>query len=133
MMEDTTRAHQQLLKDYITLCQKALAHHSDTYPYKQIFDAIEEVASQNTQPVTVTITDPIPASRFTLNTVKPDAVEIAPKICGGGDGGCCGGCTANGWIVESSFLQHVLANPDDYMAHPARLDWNWLNVPEEDH
>ena len=125
MMNGNSQNHIALLQEYISLCQQALDRHRDAYPYKQIFDALDQSNGETGHPVTVTVADPIPVTRFTLSTKNLDDVDIRPKQCGGGDGGCCGGCRS-GWLVETSYLDHVIANKDEYLEHPAKLDWDWL-------
>ena len=30
------------------------------------------------------------------------------------------------WPFKFSYLKHVVENPQDYIEHPAKLDWGWL-------
>jgi hypothetical protein len=31
------------------------------------------------------------------------------------------------WPFKYSYLKHVVENPQEYIKHPANLDWGWLN------
>jgi hypothetical protein len=104
----------QLFKQYLTICNQAIAQHKDRFPYKQIWDAVEQMQSR--EAVDLTVYDDEPQSHYKLRLQDKQIKLIASDHLG----------APVGWKLSTSYLRRVIAHPQDYIDHPAKLDWDWL-------
>jgi hypothetical protein len=102
---------------YINTCNIALSRHKDTLPYKQILDLGEKFLGGKNIAVEVYGEDPDrPVDLYTIrlnngnfDVVAYDKQEVAMK-----------------WKVKETYLEKVVKNSHDYIAHPEKLEWDWL-------
>lgn len=102
---------------YINTCNIALARHKETIPYKQILELGEKIIGGKNIGVEVYGEDPDrPVDLYTirLNNGNFDVVAFDKQNA------------AMEWKVKESYLAKVVSHSDEYIAHPERLEWDWL-------
>jgi hypothetical protein len=104
----------QLFRQYLEICNRAMQAHCHEFPYKQIWDAVERL--QAGEPVDLTIYDDEPQHHYKvcLRDKHIDLVKEEPEEM------------PEGWKMNTSYLRRVVENPQEYIEQPARLDWDWL-------
>lgn len=112
--EMTTSA---LFNQYIDVVNRALGENRDRFPYKQIFQASEKLARDRDIGVAVYKGDP--KSPHDWFTIRMDSGTFDVVEHGKGDVDVT-------WKVNQDHLQNVVEEPQKYVAHPARLDLDWL-------
>lgn len=114
-MKKNTSEIDQLFSDYLAVCNRALEANREAFPYKQIWDAAESFLGDRS--VKLAVYDDRPQECYCLQ-MKDKKIETA-EDCNRAD-------PQDAWRVNLSYLQQVVENPDEYINHPARLDWDWL-------
>lgn len=104
-----------LVQAYLQVCNRALAQHKDQFPYKQIWEAVEHV--QQADGVDLTVYDDRPQSHVKVR-LKDKQIEVL-----GVDHEEEG---HRGFKLTTSYLKRVVEQPEEYINHPAKLDWDWL-------
>jgi hypothetical protein len=102
---------------YINTCNLALSRHKDTMPYKQILELGEKILGGKNIAVEVYEEDPNrPVDLYTirLNDGNFDVVAYEKQD------------VAMEWKVKEAYLEKVVKNSQDYIAHPEKLEWEWL-------
>lgn len=101
----------------LNVINTALEKHRDEVPYSQLLAASEKVLGDSKVGVAVYESDPsTPFDYYTIR-FRDGAFEMVshgkqePDL---------------GWKVSRSYLESVAENPDEYVEHPAKLDWDWL-------
>ena len=104
----------ELFKSYLQVCNKAIEKNKDSFPYKQIWEASSKVLDDSA--INIAIYDDRPiisySVRFNGGRISASKNEISQK--------------EKPWKVTYSYLKNVIDNPDEYIKHPAKLDWHWL-------
>jgi hypothetical protein len=101
----------------LNVMNQALRQHKDSLPYKQIIAAADKVLPGHNIGVAVYRDDPdTPHDFYTiewrdgqLNLLEHGKDE--PEIT---------------WKTPQSYFEDVVENKEDYIAHPAKLDFDWL-------
>ena len=103
-----------LFEQYLEICNQAMAKHKDEFPYKQIWEAVEKL--QRDEDIDLTIYDDAPKSHYKVKMKDKhiDVVDVDHED------------EHKGWKLNSSYLRKVVEHPQDYIDHPAKLDWDWL-------
>ena len=109
-----------LFSQYIAVCNKALTKNKDKFPFRQIWQSVQEVNQGDI--VDVQIIDDHTTPRFRM---KMEQNQITEANCAR-QNKCCGGCIKRLWHVQTSYLQHVVENSDSYIDNPAMINWEWL-------
>ena len=120
---------EKLFKDYIAICNKALEHNKNQFPFGKILSAVKTVG--HSIPTHVEIIDDVSCNVYELQ-LSENTVNMKPKKCGQACGQCgnlCHSIQQNLWQVKASYLQNVVADPASYIENPAKLDWEWINTP----
>ena len=106
-----------LFIQYINTCNIALSRHKDTLPYKQILELGEKFVGGKNIAVEVYRDDPHrPVDLYTirLNDGNLDVVAYEKQD------------VAMEWKVKETYLKKVVENSAEFIAHPERLEWEWL-------
>ena len=89
--------------------------HRDAFPYKHIWEAIEGAYKNSSVPIA--IYDDEPKGCYSLQ-VKDQHIDLIneeehpPTTCSK--------------KLTTSYLKYVINHPEEYIADPAKLDWDWL-------
>ena len=110
--KDKDEVH-QLFQQYLEICNQAMNAHSHDFPYRQFLSISNALIGD--EAIDLAIYDDRPKAAFSLtfkdniltNGGYPDDVKKA-------------------WRVNLSYLQKVVENPEDHIAHPEKLDLDWL-------
>ena len=114
-MKDHSNEYDQLFKEYLKICNRALEANKDSFPYKQIWGATENFLEDHS--IKLAVYDDMPKGCYSLH-LKDKKIQSSDN--------CDVSDAKDAWRVNLSYLQHVVKNPDEYIDHPAKLDWDWL-------
>lgn len=106
---------EQLFKRYMDVCCEVMRVHSDHFPYHQIWGAASKVLGESEVPVAVV--DDRPKALYGLS-LKDHALEAHPIPQAE--------APLRPWRLPYSYMKHVVDHPEEYLSHPAKLDWDWL-------
>ncbi|MGB0718849.1 MAG: hypothetical protein ACPGRX_00125 [Bdellovibrionales bacterium] len=108
-----------IVKRYFDICNTALRLNKDRFPFKQILGAAAKRGMGERVEMRV--------ARAAEDGFDPYVIYIQNDTVVSEPHGACKNCNcARQWNVEKRYLQSVLANPDLYIANPAKLDWSWM-------
>lgn len=102
-----------MFRQYLNICNQAIERHRDEFPYKHILAAAEAVIGD--RPIDLAVYDDLPKGAFTLHMKDK-------KLTNGGHPQD----PKKAWRVNLSYLRQVTEHPEDYIAHPEKLDLDWL-------
>jgi CBS domain-containing protein len=116
-MSSLTTSTASLLVGFLGVCNESLAKNRDTFPYKHVFGLYEKLFADRDVHVTIYEDDP--------------GKEIGPVTIRYVDGRyepVSGESQSPGFRVKlkRSYMEQVVANPEQYIEHPEKLDWDWL-------
>lgn len=105
-----------VFRDYLKVCNKAIDKNKDKFPYKEIWGVGMKLVGQKEE-INCVIYDDEPQGTYTLNLDKDNHLRIVeglhPKF-------------EDSWKFRYSYIKHVIDHPEEYINHPAKLDWDWL-------
>jgi len=113
-----TQTNSDLFYRYLEICNKALKENRDRFPFKQILGvALHDRLSIN---IEVCIIDDHPKGAYVMH-LQGDKISGTPNT------ECTTSSYDSQWRVSKTYLEDVIAHPDDYIKNPARIDWDWLH------
>ncbi len=104
-------------RQLLYVMNEALKTNRDKFPYKQIITALEKTFPDWNMGVAVYADDPnTPHDYFTIRFDKGEFELVEhgkeePKFT---------------WKVPESYVKKVTDNPQDYIQHPEKLDWDFV-------
>lgn len=108
---------ENLIWQYVAICNEALLENAHKFPFRQIMDASEKSASGRM--VEARLIDNYDNNSFIL-TLKDRYIEVTPHSA-------CRNCHVDYiWNIPTHYLEDVIRHPDQYISNPAKLDWDWL-------
>lgn len=113
----TQEERRTLLIEYLDVCNTALVANQHSFPYKQILAAAERVFGGRRMGLIVYEDDPdVPVAYFTVrfagNQIEPAAEgKLDPDFSA---------------KIKQSYMTKVVKHRQEYIDHPAKLDWEWL-------
>ena len=113
-MRRTERPIDDLFNQFLEVCNQAMEAHKDEFPYKQIWEAAEQL--QREKGLHVTIYDDEPKGDFQLRLQDKHIELLSDSEDDSGEG----------WRINKSYMKRVVENPEEYIEEPAKLDWDWL-------
>lgn len=114
---DTAPDTTSLFTRALNVINAALAKHGGDTPYAQLIAASEKVLSDRNLGVAVYESDAsAPFDYYTLR-FRNGAFELLSRGKQEPDAA---------WKVSRDYLQGVVDHADEYIEHPAKLDWDWL-------
>ncbi len=116
-MQSMTTSTASLLVGFLGVCNEALARRRDSFPSKQLFGLYEKLFAERDLLVTIYEDDPGEAiGRVAIRYVDGRYEPVS------------GSSERPAFSVKlkRSYMDHVIANSDEYTAHPDKLDWDWL-------
>ena len=115
MVAESKNEFDTLFREYLDVCNRALEANKDKFPYKQLWSMTESVLDDSS--VKFAVYDDRPKECYSL---KLEDHKIKPvKKCDTED-------AKEAWRMNLSYLQRVVEHPEEYIEHPAKLDWEWL-------
>lgn len=111
--EDAEADVAALFRQYLEVCNRAIAAHERAFPYQQMLSVGEALFEE--RPIELAVYDDRPKGAFSLR-FKDRRLNISgePRDA------------KKSWRVNLSYLQHVVNHPEDYIRHPEKLDLDWL-------
>ena len=103
-----------LFQQYLEICNKAIETHKESFPYKHIWEAAEQLQRRDGMHLTVYDDEPKYDYRLKIQDKHLEVVQESPEH------------ETDGWRVNTSYLKRVVENPDEYIRQPSKLDWHWL-------
>ncbi len=114
--EATVEEYERIFERYLDVCNKAIEKNKDKFPYMEIWKARwKNLGSNNI--LQCAVYDDRPKVIYTLQLTEDMKIKIIKKK---------DVTPEDVWPFKLSYLKHVVDNPDEYIAHPANLDWGWL-------
>ena len=110
--------YERVFERYLDICNQAIERNKDKFPFMEIWRARwKNLGDGNI--LHCAVYDDRPKIIYTLQLTEDMKIHIlkkkhvAPK---------------DAWPFKYSYLKHVVDNPQDYIDHPANLDWGWLST-----
>lgn len=101
----------------LNVINAALEKHANDTPYAQLLSASEKLLADRNIGVAVYESDAsAPFDYYTIR-FRDGAFELVSRGKQEPEAG---------WKVSRAYLEGVVENADDYIEHPAKLDWDWL-------
>jgi hypothetical protein len=108
--------YERVFERYLEVCNQAIEKNRDKFPYMEIWKARWKKLSTGNI-LQCALYDDRPKVVYTLRLAEDMKIEIIEKTHM---------APKEAWPLRYSFLKHVADNPEDYIEHPANLDWGWL-------
>jgi len=112
----TVEEYERIFERYLDICNQAIERNKDKFPYMEIWKARWKNAELGNI-MQCAVYDDRPKLIYTLELTEDMKIKIIKKTHVGPD---------DAWPFKYSYLKHVVDNPQDYIEHPANLDWGWL-------
>jgi hypothetical protein len=101
---------------YLDVCNQAIEKNKDKFPYMEIWKARwKSLGPDNI--LRCAVYDDRPKIIYTLQLTEDMKIKIIQKTQVAPE---------DVWPFKYSYLKHVVEHPDEYIEHPANLDWGWL-------
>lgn len=114
----TIEEYERVFERYLDICNQAIEKNKDTFPYMEIWRARWKSLGENTL-LQCAVYDDRPKIIYTLQLTQDMKIKIIGKKPVASE---------DIWPFKYSYLKHVVDNPQNYIDHPAILDWGWLNT-----
>jgi hypothetical protein len=112
----TTKEYERIFECYLDICNQAIEKNKDKFPYKEMWKARwKNLGHDNI--LQCAVYDDRPKIIYKLQLTEDMKIKIIEKTP----------ITSEDiWPFKYSYLKHVVDHPQDYIEHPANLDWGWL-------
>ena len=110
------REYERVFERYLEICNQAIEKNRDTFPYNELWKARWKNLGPN-DTFQCAVYDDRPKVIYSLQLTKDMKIKVLKKTDASKE---------DIWPFKFSYLKHVVDNPDDYIQHPANLDWGWL-------
>jgi len=112
----TVEEYERVFERYLAVCNEALEKNKDKFPFMEIWRARwKSLGPDNVMQCAVY--DDRPKIKYTLHLTEDMKIEIVKKEHVSPE---------EVWPFKFSYLKEVVDNSQDYIDHPAKLDWGWL-------
>ena len=110
---------ENLVKQYLNICNDILLKQRDTTPYKEIISLIKQALDQYETIILRIINDEdktlgIYTTQFIADQFKPIGVPNSES--------------PTTFVISQNYLKEVIDNADYYAEHPLALNWDWLKI-----
>jgi hypothetical protein len=116
--KEEAHEYEQVFQQYLEICNRAIEKNKNTFPYTEIwgsrFKALETDATLH-----AIVYDDRPKVAFTLRLTKDMKIQIVEKKAIE---------PQDEWPFTYQYLKRVVDNPQEYIDHPAKLEWGWLKT-----
>ena len=113
----TEQEERRLFVKALNVMNDAIGAHADETPYKQILQASEEIAGDERLGVAVYAKDPKKPHDYYTVRFHDGRLELLER--GKHE-------TRATWKVSRAYLKEVARDPEPYVAHPEKLDLDWI-------
>jgi hypothetical protein len=103
-----------LMNRYLDVCNKAIEENKEDFFYKRVWGISERIFK--TYHMHIAVYDDRVKNLYVLRYADHKISEdrsVKPDF-------------ERSWHINYSYLKHVVDNPEQYIKHPAKLDWDWL-------
>ncbi len=104
-----------LMERYVEICNESLAENNNRFPFKQILSAARNAQKQRY--ISVVIANEPTCQSLALCLNEKITLITQPNETIDDDGT---------WVVDLSYIENVIENAAEYIANPAKIDWEWL-------
>ncbi len=112
----STEEYERTFERYLDICNQAIEKNKDKFPYMEIWRARwKNLGTDNI--LQCAVYDDRPKIIYTLQLTEDMKIKIIEKKFVD---------PKDIWPFKYSYLKHVVDHPQDYIDHPANLDWGWL-------
>lgn len=113
-----TEEYERVFERYLDVCNQSIERNKDKFPYMEIWKArLKNLGPDHI--LECAVYDDRPKVIYKLRLTDGMKIEIIEKTQVAPD---------RAWPFKYSYLKHVVDNPQDYIDHPANLDWGWLTT-----
>jgi len=117
--DNDAEEYEKVFQQYLEICNRAIEKNKGTFPYTEIwgarFKTLETEATLH-----ATVYDDRPKVAFMLRLTKDMKIEIVEKKIIPPE--------EDEWPFTYQYLKRVVDNPQEYIDHPAKLEWGWLKT-----
>ena len=112
----TVEEYERVFERYLDVCNQAIMKNKNKFPYMEIWKArLGSLGPNNI--LQCAVYDDRPKIIYTLQLTEDMKIKIIEKAYVAPE---------DVWPFKYSYLKHVADNPQQYIEHPANLDWGWL-------
>ena len=112
----TVEEYERVFERYLDVCNQAIEKNKDTFPYMEIWKSRWKSLAPD-HILRCAVYDDRPKIVYTLQLTEDMKIKIIEKTHIAPE---------DVWPFKYSYLKHVVNNPQEYINHPAKLDWGWL-------
>jgi hypothetical protein len=114
----TLEEYERVFERYLDICNESIESNKDKFPYMEIWKARWKSLGVDNK-LCCAVYDDRPKIIYTLELTEDMKIKILEKNRVMND---------DVWPFKFSYLKHVVDNPQEYIDHPANLDWGWLTT-----
>lgn len=112
--------YEKVFQQYLEICSRAIEKNRNKFPYTEIWGArFNKLEVEQEATLQAIIYDDRPKVMFTLRLTKDMKIEIVEKKAIPPE---------DEWPFTYQYLKRVVDNPQEYIDHPAKLEWGWLKT-----
>tara|TARA_R110000868_G_scaffold384707_2_gene652278 strand:- start:375 stop:731 length:357 start_codon:yes stop_codon:yes gene_type:complete len=104
-----------LMERYVEICNESLAQNNNSFPFKQILAAARD--AQKERCINVLIPNVAACENLLLCLNEEVTLITHPELSQNQNGT---------WVVDLNYIKGVIDNAAEYIANPAKIDWEWL-------
>lgn len=108
--------YERIFEQYLDVCNQALKRNKNRFPFKEIWKARVKSLGKNSV-LQCAVYDDRPKVVYSLKLTEDMEIKIIKKEVVAQE---------DVWPFKIGYLKHVIDNPEEYIEHPANLDWGWL-------
>ena len=114
----TVEEYERVFERYLDVCNQAIERNKDKFPYMEMWNARwKKFGLDNI--IQCAVYDDKPKVIYTLQLTEDMKIKIIKKT---------DVAPEDVWPFKFSYLKQVVDNPEEYITHPATLDWGWLTT-----
>ena len=114
----TVEEYERIFERYLDVCNQASEKNKNKFPYMEIWNTRwKNLGPDNT--LQCAVYDDRPKVIYTLRLTQDMKIQIVKKT---------NVLPEDVWPFKYSYLKHDVDNPEEYIEHPANLDWGWLST-----
>ncbi len=110
--------YERTFERYLDICNQSIEKNKDKFPYMEIWRARWKNLGGD-HSLHCAVYDDRPKIIYKLQLTEDMKIRIIEKTRVAPE---------DAWPFTYSYLKHVVDHPQDYINHPANLDWGWLNT-----
>lgn len=113
-MQNPNSSNDQLFSRYLKICNQALDAHKEEFPYKQLWHVMQHFLKG--KKIFLSVYNDHPQKTYEI-ALKDDHLNVV-DVKEGGD--------PHAWRMKVSELEKIVADPEEYIKNPSKIDWEWL-------